>query len=55
MQYQGIEKLRGTKNWNVWKFIVKNLLRGTENAYEVCIGELIKPESLPADAMAQLQ
>jgi len=50
MEYQGIEKLHGADNWNVWKFAVQNLLRGTENAYEVCIGEILKPNPLPADA-----
>jgi len=43
MEYHGIEKLRGSENWNVWKFAVKNLLRGTEDAYEVCISEIQKP------------
>lgn len=55
MEYQGIEKLRGAENWNVWKFVVKNLLRGTENAHEVCIGEIAKPESPPVDATSQQQ
>lgn len=53
MEYQGIEKLRGADNWNVWKFVVKNILRGTENAYEVCIGEILKPTLLLEDATSQ--
>lgn len=55
MEYQGIEKLRGAENWNVWKFVVKNLLSGTEKAHEVCIGEFVKPVSLPQDATAEQQ
>lgn len=40
MEFHGIEKLRGAENWNIWKFAVKNLLRGTEGPYEVCNGEI---------------
>lgn len=46
MEYQGIEKLRGAENWNIWKFAVRNLLCGTENANEVCISEIVKPATL---------
>lgn len=53
MEYQGIKKLRGADNWNVWKFVVKNLLRGTENAHEVCIWEIVKSKPLPEDATNQ--
>ncbi|KMQ87259.1 integrase core domain protein [Lasius niger] len=55
MEYHGIEKLRGADNWNVWKFVVKNLLRGTENAHEVYIGEIAKPIPLPENATSQQQ
>jgi hypothetical protein len=44
MEFHGIEKLRGAENWHIWKFAVKNLLRGIEGAYEVCTGELLEPE-----------
>ncbi|KAH0815295.1 hypothetical protein GEV33_007494 [Tenebrio molitor] len=44
MEFHGIEKLRGAENWHIWKFAVKNLLRGIEGAYEVCIGELLERE-----------
>ena len=50
MEFQGIEKLRGTENWCIWKFAVRNILRGTEGAYEVCTGKLNKPEKLAAGA-----
>lgn len=43
MEFHGIEKLQGAKNWNIWKFAVKNLLRGTEGAYEVCNDEIERP------------
>lgn len=43
MEFQGIEKLKGSENWNIWKFMVRNLLRATEGAYEVSIGELVQP------------
>lgn len=52
MEFQGIEKLRGAENWNLWKFVIRNLLRGTENAYEVCVGELKKPVALAEGADA---
>ncbi|KAH0822650.1 hypothetical protein GEV33_000141 [Tenebrio molitor] len=44
MEFHGIEKLRGAENWHIWKFAVKNLLRGIEGACEVCTGELLEPE-----------
>lgn len=44
ISYQAIEKLRGLENWSIWKFAVKNLLRAAEGAYEVCIGDIVKPE-----------
>lgn len=43
MEFHGIEKLCGAENWTIWKFAVKNVLRGSEGAYEVCTGELKKP------------
>lgn len=55
IEYLGIEKLWGADNWNVWKFAVRNLLRGSENAYEVCIGEIQKPNPLSAEAAVQQQ
>lgn len=55
MEFHGIEKLRGAENWNTWKFTVKNMLRGTEGAYKVCIGEIEKPTSLEATATAEQQ
>ena len=55
MEFHGIEKLRGAENWNIWKFAVKNLLRGTEGAYEVCSGEIQKPAPLMANAAADAQ
>lgn len=58
MEYHGIEKLRGIENWNVWKFTlecVKNLLRATEDAYEVSIGEIQKSTPLPVGATNEQQ
>lgn len=46
MEFHGVEKLRGAENWNVWKFMVRNLLRGSEGAYEVCINSITKPDPL---------
>lgn len=52
----GVEKLTGKDNWTTWKFSSRNLLRGVEGAYEVCIGELVKPAVLATDANpAELQ
>lgn len=34
MEFRGIEKLQGVKNQNIWKFTVRNLLHGAEDAYE---------------------
>lgn len=53
MEYHGIEKLRGGENWSIWKFAVRNLLRGIEGAYEVCIGDLRKPTALADNAAAE--
>lgn len=50
LMFHGIEKLSGVENWCTWKFAVRNLLLGTENAYEVCIGEISKPEPLTTGA-----
>lgn len=50
MEFQGCEKLRGSENWNVWKFAVRNLLRGVEGAYEICIGEIPRPKLLASVA-----
>lgn len=49
-EWHGIEKLRGADNWGLWKFAVRNLLRGTEGAYEASIGELKKPDALGNNA-----
>ena len=50
MEYQGIEKLRGAENWSIWKFAMRNMLRGIDGAYEVCVGDITKPTALAADA-----
>lgn len=50
MEFHGIEKLRGAENWNTWKFTIRNLLRGTEDAYEVSLGEIVKPQPLTVEA-----
>lgn len=55
MEYQKIERLRGAENWNIWKFAVRNLLRGAEGAYEVCTGEIANPVALIAGATAAQQ
>lgn len=55
MEFHGIEKFRGAENWNIWKFAVKNLLRGTKGAYEVCNGEIQKPTPLVATEAADTQ
>lgn len=46
----GIEKLSAAENWCTWKFAVRNLLRGTDNAYEVCNGQVTKPARLRENA-----
>lgn len=55
MELHGIEKLRSAENWNIWKFAMKNLLHGTEGAYEVCNGEIQKPAPLVATVAADTQ
>lgn len=50
MDFHGIEKLCGAENWTIWKFAVRNLLRASDGAYEVCVGDVVKPAALPADA-----
>ncbi len=40
------EKLRGAENWVRWKWAVEGLLLEREGAWEVCVGELKKPEPL---------
>ncbi|XP_058809486.1 uncharacterized protein LOC131674682 [Phymastichus coffea] len=45
----GVEKLRGADNWGLWKHAVRNILRATEGVYEICIGELKKPDALVGD------
>jgi hypothetical protein len=51
MECFGVEKLRGAENWSTWKFSIRNLLRGSEGAYEVCIGDLQKPKPPKKDAL----
>lgn len=55
MEFYRIEKLRGAENWIIWKSAVKNLLHGTEGAYEVCNGEIQKPTPLAAAAVVDTQ
>lgn len=45
MDFHGIEKLCGAENWLIWKCAVKNLLRATDGVYEVCVGEITKPDT----------
>lgn len=52
MEISEIEKLRGTENWNIWKFDVRNFLHVTEGAYEVRNGEIVKPTPLDEHATA---
>lgn len=54
-EYHGIEKLQDAENWNIWKITVKNLLRGTKDAYEVCIDQILKPAPLPQNATGEQQ
>uniref|UniRef100_A0A1Y1K2V0 Retrovirus-related Pol polyprotein from transposon TNT 1-94 n=1 Tax=Photinus pyralis TaxID=7054 RepID=A0A1Y1K2V0_PHOPY len=55
MEHQegSIEKLRGTDNWTVWKFAIRNVLRAYTNAYEICNGDLRMPEALNEEATAE--
>lgn len=44
---------RGAKNWNIWKFAIRNFLRG--DVYEVCVGDIVKPENLISGIIAEQQ
>ena len=55
MDVHGIEKLRGSENWNLWKFTIRNVLRGTENAYEVCTNILPRPVQPAEGATADVR
>lgn len=53
MEFHGIEKLKDAENWNAWKFAMRNLLRGIEGAYEVCLDEITKPLLVATEASAE--
>lgn len=55
ISHQAIEKLKEAENWNIWKFAVRNFLRGTEGAYEVCVGDIEKPGNLASTTTAEQQ
>lgn len=43
------DKLIGSENWVRWKWMAEGLLMEKENAYEVCSGEIVKPDPVPND------
>lgn len=49
------DKLRGSENWVRWKWMAEGLLMEKENAFEVCSGEIVKPEPVPGDAAPEIQ
>ncbi|CAL1299055.1 unnamed protein product [Larinioides sclopetarius] len=47
------DKLLGSENWARWKWMAEGLLMEKENAYEVCSGDIVKPEPVPEDATTE--
>ena len=55
MEVYTTDKLLGSENWVRWKWMAEGLLMERESAYEVCCGEIVKPEPVPEGASLEIR